>query len=360
MTEFSTDVIRDVNLFESPLGVGIGSLLLIGMWLLSKLTKKYFKRIGFLLTDAVEKPLLLGFSAALYVGFLLNLLEKLLAAKLPIESAAISASIVQVSLGWASINVSRTLLSKSRRIKNLIPADSTKDQAMLLSLLERLLTIIVVIVTLASLMVTFGVSTAAVGALLGGAGIGIGFGTQQISQNFLSGFMLFFNRPFAEGDWIITSKIEGTVERIGWYHTRIRTFDRRPLYIPNSVFATSAIENPGRMYNRRIKASISLRYEDLFRIERITENVKSMLINHPLIDKEQTILVNFNEWDQSSINMLVYCFTKTTVWKEWLDIQQNIFLQIANIVKEEGGDFAFNCTTLYPSPELNTDKLFTS
>jgi len=126
------------------------------------------------------------------------------------------------------------------------------------------------------------------------------------------------------------------------------------------VFATSAIENPGRMYNRRIKASISLRYEDLFRIERITENVKSMLINHPLIDKEQTILVNFNEWDQSSINMLVYCFTKTTVWKEWLDIQQNIFLQIANIVKEEGGDFAFDCTTLYPSPDLNIDKLFTS
>tara|TARA_B100001250_G_scaffold405001_1_gene421772 strand:+ start:183 stop:1265 length:1083 start_codon:yes stop_codon:yes gene_type:complete len=360
MTDLSADVIKDANLFESPLGLAIGSLLLIAIWVILKLTKKYFKGVALLLTDAVEKPLLLGFSTALYVGFLLNLLEKLLGAKLPIESTAISTSFVQVSFGWASINVSRALLFKSKRIKNFIPGDSAKDQAMLLSLLERLLTIIVVIATLASLMVTFGVSTAAVGALLGGAGIGIGFGTQQISQNFLSGFMLFFNRPFAEGDWIITSNIEGTVERIGWYHTRIRTFDRRPLYIPNSVFATSAIENPGRMYNRRIKASISLRYEDLSRIERITKNVKSMLIKHSLIDKEQIILVNFNEWDNSSINMLVYCFTKTTSWKEWLDIQQDVFLQIATIVKEEGGDFAYDCTTLYPSPGLNIDKLFTS
>ena len=112
----------------------------------------------------------------------MNLLEKLVAAKLPIASAAIAISFVQISLGWASINVSRALLFKSKRIKSLIPGDSAKDQAMLLSLLERLLTIIVVIATLASLMVTFGVSTAAVGALLGGAGIGIGFGMQQISQ----------------------------------------------------------------------------------------------------------------------------------------------------------------------------------
>ena len=113
-----------------------------------------------------------------------------------------------------------------------------------------------------------------------GAGIGIGFGTQQISQNFLSGLMLFFNRPFAEGDWINVSTFEGTVERIGWYHTQIRTFDRRPLFIPNSLFATTPIENPGRMYNRRIKEEIGLRYEDIGQIAEVVREVKTMLRQH--------------------------------------------------------------------------------
>ena len=360
MTNLPTSVISDEAFFESPIGVIVGTLIIIGIWLTLNISKRYIKGFGVLLTEPVKKPLLLGFSAALYGGFLLKLLERIVQAKLPIESAVLSAAVVEISFGWASINFGRALLFKSKGIQRLIPGNSSKDQAMLISLLERLLTIAVVITTLAALMVTFGVSTAAVGALLGGAGIGIGFGTQQISQNFLSGFMLFFNRPFSEGDWIVTSKIEGTVERIGWYHTQIRTFDRRPLYIPNSVFATTAIENPGRMYNRRIKASISLRYEDLNRIEIITKKVKSMLINHSSIDKDQTILVNFNEWDSSSINMLVYCFTKTTEWKKWLDIQQEIFLEIANIVKAEGGDFAFNSTTIYPSPEMNLNTIFRS
>jgi MscS family membrane protein len=100
---------------------------------------------------------------------------------------------------------------------------------MVTSLLERLLSIGVAVITVAALMVTFGVSTTAVATMLGGAGIGIGFGTQQVSQNFLSGLMLYFNRPFSVGDWIQlpiwsgleTSRLQGTVERIGWHHTGI-------------------------------------------------------------------------------------------------------------------------------------------
>jgi MscS family membrane protein len=108
------------------------------------------------------------------------------------------------------------------------------------------------------------------------------------------------------------------------------------------------------MYNRRIKASISLRYEDLPRMQSITEAVQHLLETHPDIDSRQMILVSFDEWAGSSINMLVYCFTRTTVWSEYLHVQQKIFLQIADIVKEAGGDFAFNCTTLYPAPDLDS------
>ena len=103
------------------------------------------------------------------------------------------------------------------------------------------------------------------------------------------------------------------------------------------------------MYNRRIKTEIGLRYEDFDRIELVIEAIRDMLHSHSGIDQKQMILVNFNQWDLSSINILVYCFTETTVWKEWLDIQQDVFMKIGEIVRQAGADFAFPSTTIYPS-----------
>ena len=101
------------------------------------------------------------------------------------------------------------------------------------------------------------------------------------------------------------------------------------------------------MYNRRIKTRISLRYQDIPLISEITASIRSMLEHHSAIDQNQIILVNFNQWDSSSVNLMIYCFTKTTVWKDWLDIQQGVFLQIAEIVQSAGADFALPSTTLY-------------
>lgn len=354
MPEAPQTILNRVHYFHTHSGVLAGTLGLVVLWLILTLLEKYGKRFGAVIARAIKRPVMLGFGLALYLGWAWNLLGELVEQeaqiKIPLESSVMSTSVIVIALGWATINLGRTLILHSKRITKWISVEDPRDQVMLTALLDRIFTIGVVVLTLLALMITFGVSTTALGALLGGAGIGIGFGAQQISQNFLSGFMLFFNRPFSEGDWISVSDMEGTVEQIGWYHTRIRTFDRRPQYIPNSLFATTPILNPGRMYNRRIKANISLRYEDLSRIDTISKDVRTMLLQHPSIDQSQTILVNFHEWDSSSINMLVYCFTKTTVWKEWLDIQQQIFLEIADIVKHAGGDFAFDCMTLYQSP----------
>ena len=344
-----------VSFFQSNEGMVIGTVLLAALWLMLMLLDKFGKQIGALVARSMKWPLLVGLSSALYLGGLLNLLEQKAQVSMPIKSTTISSALIEIALGLATINLGKALLRHSNRFNRLLQLEDPRDQKMLIALLDRIFTIAVVGITVAALMVTFGVPTTAIGALLGGASIGIGFGTQQISQNFFSGFMLFFTRPFSEGDWISTSNLEGTVERIGWYHTRVRTFDRRPLYIPNSLFATNTIENPGRMYNRRIKASICLRYEDIARIQVITRDVRSLLLNHPAIDQEQTILVNFNEWDSSSINMMVYCFTKTTIWREWLDVQQEVFLQIAETVKKAGADFAFPSTTLYPAPRMSDE-----
>ena len=97
-----------------------------------------------------------------------------------------------------------------------------------------------------------------------------------------------------------------------------------------------------------------MRYEDISIIETITKKVRQLLVSHPDIDQKHVILVHFKEWDSSSVNMQVYCFTKTIAWEEWLDIQQSIFLQIADLIKKEGGDFAKPAMTLYPSEKIET------
>ena len=298
--------------------------------------------------------LVIGFGVALYAGWILGLLAKNLAVLSEAEVARVTTSLVFFAIGRAVMVAGLKVLHSHRfnRWLSTMLGDE-REKVMVSALIDRIYCIAIFFMTFAAIMVAMGVSATAVGAVLGGAGIGIGFGTQQISQNFLSGLMLFFNRPFAEGDWINVSTFAGTVERIGWYHTRIRTFDRRPLFIPNSLFATTPIENPGRMYNRRIKVEIGLRYEDLGRIELITDQVRAMLKEHPAIDQQQSVMANFDQWGDSSIGFLVYCFTKSTVWAEWLAAQQDVFLKIAGIVQAAGADFAFPSATVYPSTSFN-------
>ena len=338
-------LISDSNTVFSHQGLLVGTAALVLLWLVLTVAGRQRNRLGVLIARSTKVPLMLGLSSALYLGWLVHLAENQF--NLPaLSSERVSSTLLILFGGWAAMRLGHTFL-RSYWFEEWLKIEDPKDEAMLISLLDRLFTIAIVVVMAAGEMVVFGISTTAVATLLGGAGIGIGFSTQQISQNFLTGFMLYFNRPFKEGDWISSNDLEGTVEQIGWYHTKLRTFDRRPLYIPNALFATHPIENPGQMYNRRIKASIGLRYQDIPLIAEISASIRTMLEKHPAIDQDQIILVNFNQWDASSVNLMVYCFTKTTVWKEWLDQQQEIFLRIAEIVQDAGADFAFPSTTLY-------------
>lgn len=103
------------------------------------------------------------------------------------------------------------------------------------------------------------------------------------------------------------------------------------------------------MTNRRIKTTVGLRYDDAGKLSTVVEKIRNMLLEHPDIDQSQTLLVYFTEFADSSLNILVYCFTKTTDWQNWLAIQQEIYLNIIHIVKENGADFAFPSHSIYLS-----------
>ncbi len=233
------------------------------------------------------------------------------------------------------------------------PVDRTTADA-----IAKLLRISVFITAALVILQSLGYSISGVLAFGGVSGIAVGFAAKDLLSNFFGGLMIYLDRPFAVGDWVRSpdKEIEGTVEAIGWRLTRIRTFDKRPIYVPNSVFTTITVENPSRMTNRRIYETIGIRYDDVDKMEVIVKDVKQMLIDHPEIDTNQTMIVNFNKFAASSLDFFVYTFTKTTKWVEFHEIKQDVMLKIIEIIESHKAECAFPTSTLHVPDGININN----
>lgn len=239
------------------------------------------------------------------------------------------------------------------------PMDATTAKA-----ISKLLKAAAIITSGLVMLQTLGFSVSGVLAFGGIGGIAMGFAARDLLANFFGALMLYFDRPFAVGDWVRSPdrEIEGTVEDIGWRLTRIRTFDQRPLYVPNSIFTTISVENPSRMFNRRIFETIGIRYQDADKMQRIIDRVRQYLIDHESLETEhQTLIVNFNTYAASSLDFFIYTFTKTCVWVDFHEIKQEVLLKVFEIIREEGADIAFPTRTLHlgdgnPESFLSTPK----
>ncbi len=236
--------------------------------------------------------------------------------------------------------------------QKLLKEDNEIDQTTL-DAIAKLLRISVVITAMLVTLQTLGYSISGVLAFGGIGGIAVGFAAKDLLANFFGGLIIYLDRPFAVGDWVRSPdrEIEGTVEKIGWRVTRIRTFDKRPLYIPNSIFTTIAVENPTRMLNRRIKETFGIRYDDSSKMETITRKVKEMLRNHPDIDSTKALIVNFDSFAPSSMDFFIYTFTKTTDWIHFHEIKEDILLEVLKIVEGEGAQMAFPTSTIHLGEE---------
>jgi MscS family membrane protein len=224
------------------------------------------------------------------------------------------------------------------------PVDPTTVKAV-----AKLLRASVIITALLIAMQLFGYSISGLLAFGGIGGIAVGFAAKDLLANFFGGLMIYLDRPFSVGDWVRSpdKEIEGTVEDVGWRLTRIRTFDKRPLYIPNAVFANISVENPSRMTNRRIYETIGVRYSDLAEMTTIIDQVTEMLLQHEDIDSEQTMIVNFNQFSASSLDFFIYTFTKTTRWVEFHKIKQDVLLKVAAVIEANGAEIAFPTSTIH-------------
>lgn len=285
---------------------------------------------------------------------------------------------IEVAVNFTNISISSGFIAKARNIffiffaswillswrvkyervlkKRVSKTPSKAQDELLIMAIGRVFTIFIVLMTGMIILDIMGVQLTALLAFGGIGGVAIGFAAKDIVANFFGGFMIYINRHFTVGEWIFSpnKNFEGTVEDIGWYMTKIRTFARRPMFIPNAIFIDAVIENPGRMYNRRIKETIGIRYNDVSKLERIVQDIRTMLKEHPDIDAEKTLLVHFITFGPFSLDIEVYCFTKTTDWEKWRDIQQGIFIKIAEIIDSHNAEIAFPTSSIHLQGDAST------
>ncbi|MBE7637943.1 mechanosensitive ion channel [Sneathiella sp. P13V-1] len=214
---------------------------------------------------------------------------------------------------------------------------------------------LVVCLGAATILELWGIQVGPIIAGFGLVGVAVALGAQDLFKNLISGFLILAEKRFHVGDWVLVEGIvEGTVEKIGFRSTMIRRFDKAPTIVPNAVFADKAVTNFSEMTYRRIYWKIGVEYStSVQQLQAITEQIKDYLIGNPDFaqPEEATLFVVTDSFNASSIDIMIYCFTKTTNWGEWLSIKQDFAYNIKQIVEGAGTGFAFPSMTIYRGKE---------
>jgi len=203
----------------------------------------------------------------------------------------------------------------------------------------------------AAILEIWGIKVAPLIAGLGLFGVAVALGAQDLFKNLIAGLFIIGERRFNPGEWIkIDGIIEGTVEHIGFRTTTVRRFDKAPVYVPNSKLSDNAVTNFSRMTHRRIYWKIGLVYDTTVdQLKHIRNAIEQYVTENDDFAKpdEVATFVHVDSFNDSSIDIMLYCFTRTTNWGEWLEIKETLALKIKDIVEEHGSSFAFPSQSIY-------------
>lgn len=237
-------------------------------------------------------------------------------------------------LRWNN-NVVHFMVIKSK--KHQVVMDQNK-----IDIIGKLITLVIIFMTVLLILETTHRSMQTLIAFGGIGGLALAFASQEVISNFFGGLMIYFTHPFAIGDWIKLPErnLEGHVEEIGWYMTLIRSFEKRPIYVPNSTFTKVIVVNPSRMTHRQIRETLGIRYSDRPVIKKIMTEFKDMLVNHPQIDQLMQTSVYFDAYNTSSLDIRISTFTQTIDNKGFAEIKEDVLLKLGDIILANGAAIA--------------------
>lgn len=315
----------------------------IAKWILSKL-HKHFEKQHSIWKDSFVQALYLPLSIFIWVlaiAYACNLLLSKFIPEFSLENIPIILTVAGIlCVAWFAFRWKRIIvqlsIDKSKRRESSFDAGK-------IDVVDKIITLLIGFITILLLLEVTGHSMTTLIAFGGIGGLALAFSSQEIISNCFGGLMIYTTRLFSIGDWInIPEKsIEGHVEEIGWYMTRIRTFAKRPMYVPNSIFAKSVVETPSRMSHRRFKETIHLRYSDIKAVKEIIADITNLLHENPHVDHNQSISVYVDEFGTFSLDIVVSAYTLTAIESEsYAQAKQEILLAILDVLEKHGAKIA--------------------
>ncbi len=249
---------------------------------------------------------------------------------------------------WAAYRlidvVGEVMLKKASRTDN-------KFDDLLVPIVTRSLKIFLVCMGIVLIVHQSGKDPATVLTGLGLGGLAFALAAKDVVANVFGSFTILLDRPFQIGDWVIIAGIEGTVESVGVRSTRIRTFYNSLITVPNSELISTSVDNMGKRRYRRIKTMIGIAYDTPpEKIEAFCEGIREMIRQHPYTRKDY-FHCYFNQFDASSLGVLLYCFVEVPDWATELRERERLFLDIMRLAKRLEVEFAFPTQTLYMRQE---------
>ncbi len=317
---------------RSFLSKGLSKLLLK---LATQTKSKYDDKI----VKNIQKPLKFSFLLiALYIFFSILLIKNQ-------TLSLILGSLAIINFFWYVLAIIDALSGVVYKATSKINKELSKEFA---QFILRIIKIVVWVIGASSVLSLWGINVTAILASLGIGGLAFALAAKDTAANLFGSIAILLDKSIKTGDWVKVNGVEGIVEDIGMRTTKIRSFQKSLITLPNSIIANNPIENFSRRDVRRIKLYLGLIYDTTPKqLENIVKDIKAMLKSHPGIAKEQTLLVNFDNFGDSAKELFIYTFTNTAIWDEYLKIKEDVFYKIEEIVKKHGSDFAFPSHSLY-------------
>lgn len=300
--------------------------------------------------DAIEQPLkIIPITLGLFFAFEYLDIENTFG----IIGDHIVKSLVSISIFWMAHN----LVDPFQFIFKKISIGFTKA---IREWVSKFIKALIILLGIANVLETWGIKVAPIIAGLGLFGVAVALGAQDLFKNLISGILIIAEKRFNTGDWIcVDGVVEGTVESIGFRSTVVRRFDKAPVYVPNSKLSDTAVTNFTAMTHRRIRWVIGVEYStSIEQLRKIRDQIEEYVSNNEDFApaNEVSTFVRIDSFNDSSIDILLYCFTKTTNWGEWLKIKEALAYKVKDIVEGAGSGFAFPSRSVYFEKDGSNDS----
>ena len=339
--------IHGVDIFQILIGIGIFFIFLIFRGIISKVIIKRLESISKRTTNKLDDtfvhamvgparflPIVLGFFIASYY---MSFGEE---GKVAIDT--INRTLITIFIFW----VIHQIVEPISYILSGLDKMLTRE---LIGWIIKSLKILIFILGLAAVLELWGIKIGPIIAGLGLFGVAVALGAQDLFKNLISGILVLVEKRFKIGDWILVEgTIEGIVEKIGFRSTVIRKFDKSLAIIPNFQFAENSVVNISETTNWRIRWSITLQYDTtVAQLKKVREEIETYINKSEDFNQSVGVAVRIEKFSDSSIDLLVRCFTASNSWSDSLLVKERLAIAIKEIVEGNKASFAFPSQSIY-------------